>query len=236
MGFRSWVYKKTGFNLKTLKYTPQLDLSRFESLGYNCEFGFVLKNNGSRVSSFFKWTFILDYNKVCDLILNDFDNVFLLENLIPSVSSRTSVIDNYYHISFHVTIRNKIINNRACFIDTDDVIRQKHNNELQKIIYLKNKFMSNLVNNRMIYVIKGDTDTPSSDIINLSKIIDEKSNGRCRILYVTLTTNKENLYKLKKYNQNIYIGYLDRFSPISHADECNYAGWYKLLKTARNII
>ena len=218
------------------KFKREQTFNRFESLGYNCEFGFVLKKNGNKISSFFRWAFILDYKKVCDLISNDFENVFLFKNLTPSVDSRTSIIDNYYNISFHVTIHNKIINNRAYFIDSEDVIFQKYKKELQKINYLKNKFMNNLVNKNMIYVIKSNIATPGADIINLSKIINKKSNGKSCVLYVTITQNRENLYKLKKYIGNIYIGYIDRFAPNSNADESNYAGWSKLLKNAEKII
>ncbi|WP_392553419.1 DUF1796 family putative cysteine peptidase [Orbus wheelerorum] len=234
MNFSNWIKNK--FRKKHSAFDSTIPFNRFESLGYNCEFGFVLRKNNNEISSFFRWTFIHDYKDLCNIISNEFKDVFLYENLSPSIQSRTSVTDNLYNIRFHSVIHNHLVNEKAEYLDENELVKEKYDQEFQKFMYLKNNFLHNLHNKKMVYVIKSIYSNEMPEIIKLSEIIRKKSKNKCQVLCVTIIDNKKDLFKIKKVAKSLYIGYIDKFSPQSQADDCNYDGWKKLLKNAEIII
>lgn len=232
MGFRNWFYKKTGFNLKTLKYTPQLDLSRFESLGDNCEFGLFLQKSKNNKSSFFRFVRILDYSKVNELIENNFSDIFLFENLIPTTEEM--VFDKKYKMSFHTTLRSHQEKEIFEFNYSGEQLLNAYNTELEKIKYLSRKFLHDLKTANKIYVLKTNEFTSIYEINLLSQTLLSK--GNCKILNVRATNESKKLFTIEKLNKNLFIGYIDEFADYNSAHEFRFYSWHRLMNNAKKII
>lgn len=231
MGLRNWIYKKIGFNFKTLEYTP-LKFERFESLGNNCEIGLFLKESRNNTSSFFRYTFIHDYALIDKMIQNNFKDVFLLENLTQLNGGM--VIDKKYNLSFHskmnITKQNeiKIINKN------NDELLITHQKELEKARYLANKFMNNLKKSNKIYITKTNDNNSLSEIMQLHNTM--LSVGNCTMLNVQHTKNNDKVSTIEKLNEKFYIGYISSFAPYNNAHGFNFKEWYNLLKNANELI
>lgn len=232
MGFRNWVYEKTGFNLKTLKYTPQLDLGQFESIGDNCEFGLFLKKSKNYKSSFFRFVRILDYSKVNELIVNNFSDIFLFENLIPITEEM--VFDKKYKMSFHTSLRSHKKQENFEFNLAGEQLLNAYNTELEKIKYLSIKFSHELKTANKIYVIKTNEFTSIDEINQLSKTL--LSMGNCKILNVRATNESKKLFTIEKLNQNLFIGYIDEFADYNNVTKFRFYSWYRLMNNAKKIM
>lgn len=229
MGLRNWIYKKTGFNVKTLEYTP-LKFERFESMGNNCELGLFLKESRNNTSSFFRYTFIHDYSLIGQLIQNNFRDIFLLENLEQSCTGM--IIDKKYQLSFHSKM-NISKRGEKKSIDNNELI-VSHQKELGKVRYLADKFMDNLKKSNKIYVIKTNDNESSREIMQLHNIMLKV--GNCTILNVKFTKNNNKISTIEKINESFYVGYVSGFAPYHNAHDFNFKEWYKLLKIAEEVI
>jgi len=105
-------------------------LNNFESFGDNCEFGLFLRKSGNNQSSFFRFTRIMNYAKVNELILNNFNDIFLLENLIPPIGNKM-VFDKKYEISFHSTLNSQLVLNKFEFNYMDDDFKSAYKKRIK---------------------------------------------------------------------------------------------------------
>ena len=232
MGLRNWLYEKTGINLRNLTYTPHLNLNNFESFGDNCEFGLFLRKSGNNQSSFFRFTRIMNYAKVNELILNNFNDIFLLENLIPI--GNQMVFDKKYEISFHLTLNSQLVSDKLEFNYTDDDFESAYQKELSKINYLSGKFLYELKTKNKIYVIKMNEQKSIQEIYNLSKVL--YSLGNCKILNVRTTNITEKHYTVEQVSPGFFIGYIDQFADYDRVPEFKFNSWHKLMKNAIKTI
>ncbi|WP_392566287.1 hypothetical protein RHO15_01420 [Utexia brackfieldae] len=232
MGFRSWFFDKTGFDLKSLRYTPKLDLSRFESLGDNCEFGCFLVKSGNHHSSFFRFVRVMDLSTMSQLILNHFHDVFLFDNLASW--GENMVFDQQYKIAFHSAIHSHNENGNMIFNVQGEQLVEIYQNELAKITYLSSKFLSELKTHNKIYVIKTNQQQCLNQIDEIHNTL--RSIGQCKILNVRETDDKKKLYTIEKQSDNFYIGYLDQFADYNNVPDLNFYAWYKLMANANKIM
>lgn len=225
------MLKSKFFNLRAQE-EKNLDLSRFESLGDNCEFGFFLKQAGVEISSFFRWALITDYAKVAELIRNDLSNPFNLYHLEPFQDYMVMNIKN--GIGYHSEMQSCTENNMRRFCISQDRRRVVYLHEVNKINYLKGKFLSTLKEGNKIFVVKKYNNDQEDEIKVLAREIALK--GSCKVLRVISTSDKKILGCVEKINSNLYYGYIDQFADYSKADELSYACWMEVLKEAnRNI-
>lgn len=237
MGFRTWFYKTTGIKLKK-DLKENLDFSQFESLGDNCEFGLFLFKSGNNYSSFFRYMGIANYKSVNNLILNNFNDVFLFENLFPT--SPIMVCDKKYGLNIHTLIRNHQKDGKWEYNHSKEDLIKLYENELGKINYLSTKFLNDLKYKNKTYIIKENENKPGKaddlieETLELRKTLFSK--GKCNILYVMCTDDPNKQYKVEKLESNVFIGYMDRFAPYSNAHDYNFDGWKKLIKAAKKKI
>jgi len=193
----------------------------YVSLGSNCEAGFQFKRIGYDESSFFRWT-LSPYSSTYNLIKNDFQNLYLKENLVPVWNNM--VEDHQYRISFHshlLSKQNDQTGKRYFLTDYDfDKIYQE---EYQKIQYFVNKWNS-LVNSdkNVLYIIKEERHGSKSNAEKLLNLFKQKyPNHKFAIAYIQGQDKYEPDWGLDQL-KNIYF---PRFAPISQADDADTAAW-----------
>ncbi|CBX44541.1 hypothetical protein P88_00300 [Erwinia phage phiEt88] len=225
------MLKSKFFNLRAQE-EKNLDLSRFESLGDNCEFGFFLKQAGVEISSFFRWVLITDYAKVLELIKNDFPSPFNIYHLKPFQDYMVMNIKN--GIGYHSEMQSCMKDNRRIFCISQDRKKAVYLHEINKINHLKIKFLNTIKEGNKIFVVKKDNNEQEKQIKLIAKEIASK--GSCKVLRIISTSDRKKLGCVKKITRNLYYGYIDRFADYSKADDFSYECWMAILKEANRKI
>jgi len=79
---------------------PGIDvLGRFESLGDNCEFGFVQRQLGLESGGLFRWS-VTSATSLITLLETRFEDLYRFENLVPT-NSKNMIRDTATDIGFH---------------------------------------------------------------------------------------------------------------------------------------
>lgn len=129
-----------------------LSLARFESIGYNCEFGFVLQLLGNSTPSLFRWSWI-NPEALVTVLDRDFDSFFLHENLRPYLTAM--VKDVLSDVHFHSNMRSRISSEGAAvFTGTANYLSILYRAEARIVFRHLEKFRARLASPDVIYVIK----------------------------------------------------------------------------------
>lgn len=194
------------------------------SLGSNCEAGFQLRRIGCEESSFFRWT-LSPYRSTFNLIQNDFQDLFLKENLVPVWDNM--VQDTKYKISFHSKLLSKQdeITKQRNFLKTYN-FEQTYQLEYQKIQHFVRKWFA-LVNSdkSVLYIIKQEQHGSKYNGKKLLDLFEEKyPHHKFAIAYIQHQEKQDKAWEYEKLH-NIYF---PRFAPISHADRGDIQAWDRL--------
>jgi hypothetical protein len=198
----------------------------YVSLGFNCEAGLQFQRIGYQSGSFFRFTYS-SYQATCDLIKNDFADVYLRENLIPLGGKMRMVREVKYDLSFHSDLPSlpDAITGTEVFStgpDFDRLYRQ----EFEKVRYLAGKWESLMVSSqRVLYVIKHEGGQGRARGEELLGLFNAKyPQHDFRILYLQTEEQKEPDWGVPRLTNR----YLPRFSPIEDAHDGDIQGWDRI--------
>lgn len=203
-------------------------MSRFESLGDNCEFGFFMKQAGVNISSYFRWASVNDYGKVLELFKDGFASPFNMYHLEPLQD--WMVLNRKYGIGYHSEMQSDIVDGKREFCVTTARKKTVYLHELNKIKHLRAKFLKTLQEEEKIFVVKKDRNEQAKEIKAIAKEVS--SIGSCKVLRIISTTKKRKIGKVKRVNKHLYYGYIDQFADYSRADEVSFDCWMTILKEA----
>lgn len=204
------------------------DLSRFESLGDNCEFGFFMKQAGVNISSYFRWVSVNDYGKVLELFKDGFASPFNLYHLDPLQD--WMVLNRKYGLGYHSEMQSDLVDGQRKFCVTAARKKTVYLHELNKIKHLRAKLLKTLNEESKIFVVKKDRNEQEREIKAIAKEISLL--GDCKVLRVISTSNERKIGKVKKVKSYLYYGYIDKFADYSRANEVSFDCWMGLLKEA----
>ena len=194
------------------------------SLGTNCEAGFQLRRIGHNESSFFRWT-LSPYRSTFNLIENDFQDLYLPENLVPVWDNM--VEDTKYKISFHSKLLSKQDQNsqQRVFLDSYD-FEQTYQEEYRKIKYLVQKWYDLVNSDRsVLYIIKQEQHGSKYNAKKLLDLFEAKyPHHQFAIAYIQHQDKQDAPWEYTKLH-NIYF---PRFAPIDHADCGDLNSWNEL--------
>lgn len=199
-----------------------MDISRFENIGDNCEFGFILQRHGRTGSSLLRWS-ITSVPALTDAFEKDFEGLYQLENLAPS--RKDMLIDRAYQLHFH----SDMVRDHT-FVENYRAIRAQ---ESGKIAYLTKRLREQLADPRMIFVYKGKHEWPVSHLQPLADVI-AKRNG-ANLLYVT-TEDTMPLGHVEQRGPHLYFARIDRFADYVKVQEASHEVWDSILKNADKVI
>ena len=210
-----------------------MDIERFESLGDNCEFGFVQRALGTESGSLFRWAFIPDYADLVATIESDFVGFYRLENLVPTWSNM--VKDKACGLRFHTEIFSSRSDESAPWIfnGTQDEQQAIYDHEIRKMVYLVEKFKDGIAAGNRIYVVKKNDNAPMQHLTALQPALDRY--GKSTILMVREEYPHMPSGTVCQIGERLAIGYIDRFADYGQADDISLDAWKMILTRAQEI-
>lgn len=198
-------------------------LKRFESLGDNCEFGFVQRANGYEEGGLLRWA-ISPLNNLIHCLDTDFRNFYLYENLEPSAPDM--VRDTATGLAFHTDMRSL----DGQFILEDAPRRAIYAKEKTKMYYLLDKFRMRLRQQDTICVYKQNVGVTDAEAFRLQAALSKF--GETILLVVRSIDQHQKHGTVERSRAGFLIGYVDQFAPYSQADHISIQVWNHLIRNA----
>lgn len=199
-------------------------MSKFESIGDNCEFGFIQRFHFHEEGGLLRWA-LLDIDALLMGLQNRFEGVYAFENLVPT-GGGTMVFDQLTKIAFH-THMTATEQAGTWVFDHDEVERRAiHQDELRKIEYLRSKFWNTLAAGKKVVVFKNNNAIPTELALRLHTEIQRF--GSCPLLYVDPQQPGERAGTVTCVAEGLYRGVIDWFAPYDKANETSQACWEEI--------
>ncbi|MCW1933922.1 hypothetical protein [Pararhodobacter zhoushanensis] len=195
-----------------------MDIARFESLGDNCEFGFVMARHQPKKSSLLRWA-LTPFPVLTRLLRDDFKDLYQFENLEPT--SPKMLLDRGTGVRFHTDmVRDSV------FVEDHKAVYEK---EIHKVAHLRQRLEEQLQNPDMIFVYKGRQELPKAELQTLADLVSRR--GGAQLLYVTA---KGDLPpgSVEAHGDNLHIARIDRFADYATANVTSEAVWDQILENA----
>jgi hypothetical protein len=202
---------------------PAVVLQRFESLGDNCEFGFVQRANGYEDGGLLRWS-ISPLDKLVQCLETNFTDLFLFENLQPSAPDM--VRDTATGMLFHTKMRS--IDGQ--FVFDEAARREIYTEEKKKMDHLLEKFRRRMRQPGMICVYKRNSGVGDAEAKRLQQSLTKLGQGI--LLQVRSTDNQAKWGTVEHSPLGFLVGFIDRFAPYSNADQISIDLWNELLPRA----
>ena len=205
-------------------------LDLVESVGNNCELGFVLRKNKHEGGSVFRWVAVAP-EKAIQLIQDDVKDVFLFENLVPNPGGM--VLDHHSNAAFHSKMKSQRINGKLEFIANEEERCKLYEVERQKFEYLVKKFHDRLKIPGVVYVVKSPHNITPELLRTLDQLLAGLRKG-CpfKILHLELADAEHPAGSFHHVEMNVYRGYLRKFAPFNRTQDADYESWEAVLHSA----
>jgi hypothetical protein len=197
-------------------------LRHFESLGDNCEFGFVLINNGVHDGGMFRWTMIRDFLPIGEAIDNGFENIYAFDNLTPC--SPDMVRDNKTSIEFHTKMPIVADGGTFRFNAPKNELLSIYYFEREKCFYLVEKFFRTLKQASRIYVLKS-TDQPLAQVTVDAILKSLRRHGDVSLLWICEADSAKPAGTVEMLGNNLYRGFISRFSKTLAIEDIDIPSW-----------
>jgi hypothetical protein len=201
--------------------TPLHDIiGQFDSLGQNCEFGFIQAANHFGEGNLLTFALAESANAVIRLLEQRMQGLYARDRL-EQVGDGPLVRDRHYGIAFH----SKMYMHKG--VPTPEAERDAiYADDLGRITYQTDKFSAELRAPRRIWVYK------SLNPVGLGKIIELhgalSAYGPNRLLVVQADPTKPAAVEM--LDQGLYLGHLPAYSPGDEAWRFDAPGWSTLLR------
>lgn len=144
-------------------------LLSFESLGDDCEFGFLQKNNAVNTPSLLRFGG-MRLHRLQEALESDFDGIDSINELhvFGNDPGEYMIMQNRYRYAYHT------------FVYTWDMSRESvQEREAKRMLYCKRKLLDDLADGEKIFVVKSSNDLRSSpgDVLEVAKALRRHGNG-----------------------------------------------------------
>jgi hypothetical protein len=197
--------------------------AKFESLGDNCEFGFIQRAQGYEEGGLFRWARIMDVDDVIKIIDNDFADAYLFENLNPM--DIDMMMDDKYGIMYHTEVLSERIDGVWNAKMNKSEQKAIYEREYSKRLYLIDKTRDLLKSGNKHFVFKMNETPNVEDVIRLYDAIRRFGNNT--MLFVR-TGPKESVGKVESIKDDLYVGYISKFAPYERADDFQEEDWNRV--------
>ncbi len=200
----------------------------FESLGSNCEFGFILERSGVSAGGLFKWSLILDFAELIAAFDGNFEGMYQSGNLTPS--DGTMVQDARFGLRWHTTMKIGVENDRLVFLQSEEerlpIIEQEH----AKIYYLVDKFLTGLKSGHKIYVMRSNSELSIEILHSIQTRL--RAIGDATLFVVKQSSEENGAGTVRLLEDGIYEGYVTHLSTSPGLEDMNDAGWFETCRNA----
>jgi len=183
--------------------TSKIDMSdlmmQFESIGTNCEFGFVQRRFGAEPLGLFRWAG-LTTDGIINILKSDFSGIGDPAQTELTGSNEFDSCDTVFGMVTHTFIQ-------ANQKDRDKVFLQ----QCSRLRYLKRNFQNNLRISNRIYVYKNNFGTSNEKLLEIVKYLNGYAGNM--LLHVKTTADKNAIGTVDQIEDRLLIGYIDKYNP-----------------------
>jgi hypothetical protein len=198
-------------------------IAEFESLGDNCEFGFVQRHHGLEPGGLLRWA----SSTLDGLVLaleRRFAGLYQFEDLAPYTANM--VIDRKYDIAFHSEMHSKLNGDCLEYALASDELRAVHRDESEKISYLIKKLTDALSSGRRIFVYKRNSGVSQEEIIRLRGALDSYgTDSNSRLLCVVPAMDGLPTGTIKRVTRQTKLATIEKLAPYEYAESALYDQW-----------
>ena len=133
------------------------------------------------------------------------------------------VLDQRYGFYFHTAMHSK----NKVFVHTECERNEVYTKECNKVLYLIEKLKSLLASGQRTFVYKRNEHISDCQLHDLGAVIADKGPGQ--LLYVSDQVDGE-VGNIRKLDENIFVGKIDKFASYSEANTPSKDGWHLVLK------
>jgi hypothetical protein len=212
-------------------------MERFESLGSNCEFGFVLKRCGLTEASLLRWAEVPSVRTVTQAVLNGFEGIYQFDNLHPF--NGAMVRDDGCGIHWHTLLRceqidpqRKPTSDNFRFIASQAERRRIWSIESKRMALLALKTRAHLRDGSRIFVYRPSIHEPFPDHARDDLFAALNKSAPNRLLVVTEAKTGDSAGTVKLIQPGLLHGQIDQFAPGDRAHDVSFACWLSLCQAA----
>jgi hypothetical protein len=189
-------------------------IRHFESLGDNCEFGFVHRQLGAEPLGLFRFASV-PLAQLLRGLRTAFDGLGGSEHLriVVEVGSGEYIVqETGYEIAYHTQLFEHQMN--------ADVVQRQQRIRLHT---LRRKLLEDLASGSKICVIKRTPDLRLEEVLPLFAALNEL--GQTRLLFVVLADEAHPSGTVEIVLPGLVRGHVDRFAPVEDANELSLPAW-----------
>jgi len=202
---------------------------RIESLGDNCELGFVLRRLGCEAGSLFRWAAMKPEQLLSKLRAN-FEGMYEFRNLRPLEDDM--VVDTQYGIGWHSEMKSALVEGSRVFLLDDAKRRRLYNIEKHKIRYLHAKFVARAQLGGVVFVVKSNEGIEPKTIDDIFEALSELAAGaRFALLEVQTTKAPSLVGTVVQQRAGLLRGYVSRFLVRDDPNPPDMEAWIPVLET-----
>ena len=202
-------------------------LTRFESVGDNCEFGFVQRFHGAEPSSLFRWA-TAPIEGVIAGLKDQWEHIFLDENMRPWAYDMAW--DDRYRCAFHGEIRCAPNDEGHMQFAMEGEERQRAlAADRSKIRFLRDKTLKCLRDEDKIYVVKANAGLTIEQIFELKAALDLYGDHK---LLAVVQKDQIEWEGLTLVAPNLKVATISQLASYSQVELAAYGEWTNLLQAA----
>lgn len=206
---------------------PEL-LEQFESLGDNCEFGFVQRFHGAEPSSLFRWA-TAPLHGVLRGLEDGWADIYSWEHLKPWAFDMAW--DDKYQCAFHCAVHcsRSSEDEPFEFVLPEVERRAVWEADRPKFIHLRDKTIASLKTGNKIYVAKANAGLTLSDCLALKAALDRYFPHRLLCVVPASTSEFEGVTLIKP---GLKLATISQLASYHRVELAAYGEWTNLLQKA----
>lgn len=206
---------------------------RIESLGDNCELGFVMRRIGHDSGSLFRWASMKPHSLLA-MLRADLTGFYRFEDLSPLRAAM--VCDDAYGIGWHSDMRCHAVGGRMAFVDDRPTRLAIHLREQRKLRYLVAKFRARASLGGVLFVIKSNPGIEPGLIDTLFAQLQRLAGGAVfTLLEVQAAPEPDRIGQVERRRDGLLRGYVSGFASYETADKMDFAAWSAVLDNALSM-
>jgi len=203
-------------------------LAMLESLGDNCELGFVLREHQFETGSLLRWALCPIETVTAYINRTESRAAFEFEQL--ESSSPGMVVDISTGFRFHSAMRSKPVGDGFEFELDAASRREIYGNEKAKHDHLLEKFETSInTDAKRVFVVKANDDLSQESIEQLHQAIAARKSTQNFVLLVVFQNKLQTHQPINWINDSLAYAYVDRFAPYLSAFDVDMASWNRVL-------
>jgi capsular polysaccharide biosynthesis protein len=204
-------------------HTKAMDfISNFESLGVNCEFGFVQRRCGAEPLGLLRFA-ACPLGSLLDCLKNRFEGFGLVENLEPFFANgrlREHMIrDRAFSVHYHTWKREGKVDEALLLSEF-----------AARIDFLKRKLIKSLECGEKLFVWKSVLNVEDKDVISLHDALCAYASNT--LLWVVVADSAHPPGKVERLRPGLLKGYIDRSAPIENVPDISFNVWLEICVNA----